>query len=301
MAVWDVSSWEVAETEALGRERKIWLHRPGPDRDSREAWWLFKPVVVPANGHRQGEDWAEKVAADLGHALGIDCAQVELASRNGIEGSISRNVAPDGWNLVLGEVLLTTPEGSYVGGRSAPPGRPGHSPGAIGDALLGVEAAGTSEIGAFGMFCGYLLFDAWIANQDRHDQNWGVLRRATPPEQRVLAPSFDHASGLGFNLTDDARVRIQRDGLPKWARRGLAHRFEHDPSAPRASRPTLVDAAHAALMLALPDARTYWLDRLAALPAREVAEAVQRTPRMSDVAATFVLELLDTNRRRLLT
>ena len=47
-------------------------------------------------------------------------------------------------------------------------------------------------------------------------------------------------------------------------------------------------------------AGAYWLDRLAAVRHADIEAVIARTPRLSDLAATFVLELLDVNRRRLL-
>jgi len=85
-----------------------------------------------------------------------------------------------------------------------------------------------------------------------------------------------------------------------WAERGRAHRFEHDPRLPRHAIPSLVDTALAALELAGERASTYWFDRLAAVRQADIEAIVARTPRLSDLAATFVLELLDVNRRRLL-
>lgn len=295
-----MSDWPVVDNEALGRERKVWLQEPGTSSRSSEPRWLFKPVVVPSNGRRQGEDWAEKLASDLGRALGMPCAEVELATRHGTEGSISHNIAPDGWNLVLGAVLLSARNPEYRGAESAPRGRPGHTPAAIRSALDACAPSEPGALDAFETFAGYLVFDAWIANQDRHDQNWGVLRRGTPPAELVLAPSFDHASGLGFNLDDERRTRLLDGGLDQWVRRARAHRFEHDPDLPRAACPTLVDLARVALEMAGPAASAYWLGRLDRLDTAEVARIVSATPRMSGVAATFATELLTANRDRLL-
>lgn len=46
---------------------------------------------------------------------------------------------------------------------------------------------------ALDVFAGYVLLDAWIANQDRHHENWGALRMGTA---LYLAPSFDHGAAL---------------------------------------------------------------------------------------------------------
>jgi hypothetical protein len=58
---------------------------------------------------------------------------------------------------------------------------------------------------ALGIFVGYVMLDAWIANQDRHHENWGALQ----DDQLRLAPTFDHGASLARNLSD----------LPDWLRR----------------------------------------------------------------------------------
>jgi hypothetical protein len=88
----DISSWEVVAPEVLGRNPKVWVREPGGGSD-RQRDWLFKPVVVAANGHRQGEDWAEKIVSELGRSLGVPCAEVQLAVRAGVRALISRNVS----------------------------------------------------------------------------------------------------------------------------------------------------------------------------------------------------------------
>lgn len=133
----DVTGWEPVNPEPVGREAKVWLRPPGMRPHTGENDWLFKPVIVPSNGHRQGEDWAEKIVAEIAGSIGLPCAQVDLAVRDGSAGSISRNVAPDGWNLVLGSVLLSAHKPDYIEGEQRPAGRPGHSPAAIMRALQG--------------------------------------------------------------------------------------------------------------------------------------------------------------------
>ncbi len=55
---------------------------------------------------------------------------------------------------------------------------------------------------AFDVFIGYLLLDTWIANQDRHHENWGLI---TYQKRTHLSPTFDHAVSLGYNLQDCER------------------------------------------------------------------------------------------------
>ncbi len=298
----DVSAWEAVNPEPIGRDAKLWVREPGAPSQSLERDWLFKPVIVTASGHRQGEDWTEKIVSELGGLLGVPCAEIELAVGRGVPGSISRNVAPDGWNLVLGSVLLSTGISNYQEGQLRPPGRPGHSPRTIFQALGRCEPpAGSGHLTAVEVFAGYLVLDAWVANQDRHDQNWAVLRQAAAPGDLRLASSYDHASSLGFNLLDARReTLLGSSAMADWATRGTAHRFEHDPGRSWREIPTLVATAHDALDLAGQKASRHWIERLRSLEWAEVEHVIARIPNLSDVTASFILELLTINRRRLL-
>lgn len=305
----DISAWQVVHAEVLGKNPKVWVREPGGKSD-RQRDWLFKPVVVPTStAVRQGEDWAEKIASELAGLLGIPCAEVRLAVRDRRPGCISRNVVPEGWNRVLGSELLGTVVDGYRGavlgddGRErAIPGRPGHSIGTITSALSDCEPPDGGRPGdAVAVFAGYLLLDAWIANQDRHDQNWAVLRPVVGRARLRLAPSYDHASSLGFNLTDARREVVLRPGeMARYAERGKAHRFEHDP-ADKASIPTLVAVAREAMSRAGIEAERRLIDGLAAVDPDSVVDIVSAVPGLSDLAATFIVELLQVNRRRLLS
>ena len=52
------------------------------------------------------------------------------------------------------------------------------------------------------MFAGFLVFDAWIANTDRHAENWAVLT-CKRNGRRTLAASFDHGSALASGSQDE--------------------------------------------------------------------------------------------------
>lgn len=298
----DVSGWPVIRVEPQGRSGKQWLREDGTPLSSStlERDWLFKPVVVHSTGHRQGGDWAEKVVAELAAGLGLPTAEVELARWRDFNGTVSRNVAPDGWDLVDGFVLMSAVHPVYEGGARIP-GRPGHSLESIRRALDGVGAPpGTSELDGWGVFAGFLLLDAWVGNQDRHDRNWAVLERSGHGERR-LAPSFDHTSSLGFNRTDEFRRRCIEDegGVRRFAEKGRAVEFEHEPSR-RSSALTLVELAGRALTGAGTGARDCWMSALERMDEERIASIVTRVPTMSVEAASFVVELLVVNRGRLL-
>jgi hypothetical protein len=287
----DVSAWQVMELEATGQNRHPWLR----DDQAGEAW-LFKPVVVK-NGHRQGEDWSEKLASLVGNALGVPCADIELARRGSDEGCISRDLKPrHGWQLQTGALLLTDVIPGYV---SQDVRRRGHNLENVRTALEGVAPPPSFDgpaMPAFDVFAGYLVLDAIIANQDRHDENWAVLR--PPPGQGVdrLCGSYDHSSSLGFNLRDEERrQRLDQDQLDLWVGRGRATRFDWS----QVEQPqSLVDLALAALDLASPAGRQHWLDAVGALTTKDLRPAAVEIPTMSELAVTFALEVVERNRRR---
>ena len=86
------------------------------------------------------------------------------------------------------------------------------------------------------MFIGYLLFDALIGNTDRHHENWGII--VVPEDGQFtfwLAPSFDHASSLGRDLTDSRRrerltTRDTRGNVEAYAERGRSAFYSQDQS-----------------------------------------------------------------------
>jgi len=86
----DVSGWPARAEEQMGSKRKVWL--AGPDQDP----YLFKYVRQDSIGGIYGDDWAEKLAAELAKLLGVPAAAVDLAERNGSAGIICRRVNDPG-------------------------------------------------------------------------------------------------------------------------------------------------------------------------------------------------------------
>jgi hypothetical protein len=114
-----------------------------------------------------------------------------------------------------------------------------------------------------------------------------------------LCGSYDQAGSLGYNLREEERLRRLRepDGVLRWVERGTAYRFEHDPEA---GPPTLVALAARGLSLVEDRTKGYWMGRLAQIDDEVERDMVERVPGMSDPARSFALEVLRTNRGRLL-
>ncbi len=154
-----------------------------------------------------------------------------------------------------------------------------------------------TDLTAVDVFAGYLVLDAWVANLDRHEENWAVLRDTAGGLS--LAPSYDRGAALGSSLSEERRRAYVADPakLEAYAAKGFALKFEDGGKVPKIQ---LTSVAADALDAAASAARELWLDRLAAVGAQDCGEAFAGVPRMSDAARTFSIDLLMINRRRVL-
>jgi hypothetical protein len=292
--------------EAGGDDNKDWLSPPEIARESqRTDWWLFKSAKfgelwarggVRGASYRRRDDQVEKIASHLADLIGLPAARVELALRGSEEGIISKNVALIDWDLQPGNTYLSEFEG-YMTCDTEPAQRPknrvGHNLTNIGTLLDGLDGPPNSAVEewpAFDVFVGFLVFDAWIANTDRHALNWGILSKGN---ELRLARSFDHGSSLGSGMSDVQIAELDNDEKVEfWCRRGMAHRFENG------KKRTLVDLANEGLaqssQLAL-----QWLDRIRNLDRDEWVEVIGSIPEMSQEARSFTDKVLVANRKRL--
>jgi hypothetical protein len=145
------------------------------------------------------------------------------------------------------------------------------------------------------------MLDAWIGSQDRHHENWGFI---VSPETTIhLAPTFDHASSLGWNETDETRMqrlttRDSRRGMDIYVTRALSAFFSL-PTSPK-PMPTL-DVFREASKLRPLAAKT-WLERLSQISDNDVKVIFDQIPidRISDAARIFAMKMLELNQKRLL-
>jgi hypothetical protein len=186
------------DTEQLGSKPKFWALVDG-------RRWLFKETRPDT-----GEDWAEKVAAEIAQAIGIRAATVELAEYAGRRGCISLNFVDveAGQALVHGNEVLAMQVTGYDKGKIFR--QSDHTLENIDAAIRGLFAADLAD-GILTELAGYLVLDALIGNTDRHHENWGLLVHFQPEPRAVtlsVAPSFDHASSLGRELLDGRRLEL---------------------------------------------------------------------------------------------
>lgn len=300
-AVVDVGEWIESRDEPMGSAVKRWLEAPGGSSFAEIAeTWLFKEVrekAVQGEWRVFGEDWSEKVVAELATALGVPAVRVDLAVIGRTRGVLipSFTRTPEEW-FTPGNELLAGLDRAYLVDKTGQV--PGYTLQAVREALASCRPPPDLDLvasDAFDAFAGYLLLDALVANTDRHHENWGVLGRAQ--ESARLAPSYDHGTSLGFQEPDERKSDLLEGsygGVRWWAGRGSSRHFE--------SKPNLVELAAGALRLASEAAATHWQTRLQALDADVWERILDRIPdgRMSQVERRFAAALVRVNKERLL-
>lgn len=279
--------WVRAE-EQMGSKKKYWVDA------SAERQWLFKFARVN-QGVPTGEHWAEKIASHVAKCMGLPHAQVELATLQGRNGSLSlrfNELSNPGTALVHGNVLLP---GQVLGYDATKKQRQSdHTLGNILRVMDHVFTEGADRNKALDNFMGYLVLDALVMNTDRHHENWALVRytSSTGTEEHGLAPTFDHASSLGRELTEE---KIQswahdKEAVARYVSkaRGAIYQLSTDE---RGLSP--MELVSVALRVKGEHVRP-WLDRMHNLDPEALVDIVARVPPavMSDRHKTFASELL---------
>ena len=274
----------IDKEEAMGTKEKFWYW----DSDSKRDW-LFK---YPRPN--TGEHWAEKIAAEVADAAGIRHAKVELAQFQGSRGSITESFARRGivrrgrilWhgNQVLERFLSGYKDERWFRQSS-------HTLENIWKAM--------SEKRERLIIAGYTVLDALIGNTDRHHENWGILVwRRKDNWQWFVAPSFDHASSLGRELTDKGRnERLEKNRVGNYVEKGHGGIYWSQDERRGPSPLELVRrAAHK-----YPDLYRPAASNLARIDEDDFDRIVNRVPSdwMSPAARAFAVEMMRYNYREL--
>lgn len=186
---------EAIDPEAMGSKGKFWCLA-----SERRGKWLFK---YPRKN--TGEHWAEKIAAEVAGRLQVPHCSVELAVFDGNHGTVSQSFVNEsqGQVLVHGNQALDETVSEYD-----PKKRFRQSDHTLENIWMALARATEDAEESKRQFAEYTVLDAVIGNTDRHHENWGIVRTGTSPGwTRTLAPSFDHASSLGRELSDEQRMR----------------------------------------------------------------------------------------------
>lgn len=295
-------------SEQMGTKFKFWY------QDEVYGRTLFKEGRPGT-----GENWAEKLACEFAALLGIPHAHYELAQwqgRNDVirHGVICPSVVPDGARLIHGNELvggkvtvanadekvnnyalrnhLATRVFQFLHQASDIIMTPqGYQP------IEGVHSP-------LGVFIGYLLFDALIANQDRHSENWALIRTSTG---FYLSATYDHGSSLGRNETDETRstilsTRDRGQSMDAYVSRARSAFYPAAAPGVKVKAYLTLDLFQLACKMD-PIAGRAWQTQLGKITEKQFVEVISRVPvgLMSDVAKEFTKKLLFANIDRLLS
>jgi hypothetical protein len=266
-------------------------------------WYEGDRALFKIGRENTGENWAEVVACDVAELLGLPHASYDLAEAEGVRGVTTPNFVPEGGRLILGNELIGSVSASETQARNDR--REFHTVRRV-YALTSSQIVRTPygwvnpvpALRSDGVMVGYLLLDALVSNQDRHEENWGFVGFNG---ELFLAPTFDHASSLGRNESDQRRdlklaSRHAAHGLDGYAARAKSQLFDAS-----GKQLLTIEAFHQFAHLS-PTGASYWRERLAYVSREKLQALIDLIPAgwMSQQARDFSLELMLVNRRRIL-
>lgn len=291
--------------EQLGTKEKFWFDDVWNGTDEK---YLFK--YSRAN---TGEHWSEKGAEELCKYLHIPHAEYHFAKSEGRLGVLTANLAPDGYEMIMGnQVLYTLNPEVYP--------MPEHSD----DSFMHIKEHTTdfifesfqkynilppenssrvlSHLDASDIFCGYLMLDTLISNQDRHHENWAVLVNSKIG-QVSLCPTFDHAASLGRELTDIVRkdrlyTKDQYRSIESFVSRARSELFDHN----KHKKPLKTIDAFYYSVKDRETTKQFWLSMLEKLTEEKVISIFNSFPDnvITPLAREFATKMIMANKNRLL-
>lgn len=291
------------DLEQLGTKEKFWFIYQSKNLTK----WLFKYSRV-----NTGEHWSEKVAEQFCEFLDIPHVEYELAESNGRLGVITKNIVPGNCRMVMGNEVLHThspnvypqPERdneSFVRVKEHTVNR------VIGTLDLSkvlppITKLDIGTLNAGDIFCGYLMLDTLISNQDRHHENWAIIIN-NETGVRTLCPTYDHAASLGRELLDkDRSLRLEtKDNNRKVEAFVLKSRSELF-NLKTDKKPLKTIDAFLCAIAGRDEAKKHWFLKLKKLSENKIIDIFHMVPDevITPIARKFAIKMVLENKRRLL-
>jgi len=239
--------------------------------------------------------------------LGIPHAEYDFAIAGDWKGVVSPTFVPKGSGLILGNELLASYVTEYDKTKRYRTRQ--HTLARVHAVLTGTQIklplgyrppASGEMVNAFNVFSGYLLLDALVSNQDRRHENWGLVD--TPEKGLFLAPTFDHASSLGRNETDERRLERLSTSDRGYSVRSYVSKAESALYPGTASqKPYTTIGAFENAAKHCPSAGRYWGDKLSHCSGKDFEEIFDNIPEseITEPAKLFALKMLEVNTERL--
>ena len=285
--------------EQLGTKEKFWFY----DKATKDL--LLCKIGRPGTG----ENWAEKITCEIANILSIPCATYDFAVWEKKECVISKSFVPEHSQLIHGnELLAKLVDQNYPSVQRYKVIE--YTISTIKDLFSKEYSLIDLPIGykendfiktPGDMFIAYLMFDCLVANQDRHHENWGFIMD-NKNQKLYLAPTYDHASGLGCRVSEKERV----DRLKTHDKRYNINAFAKKAKTPiygnNSKRLTTLDA-FIQISNMNKVSTDYWLEKISLLSEESLRLIFDKVPRkiISCAAIDFAVSLVLENRNRLLS
>jgi len=274
-----------------------------PEHDEKggttlKFWFHGKQLLYKEARARTGEHWAEKIASELAAELGLSTPYVDLAQWDGKFGVVTCSFLNSSQSYLHAKELFER-ENKDNAGQPEPASSEHTLPNVVrvlkkvGQPVRWVIPSHIEN--AADTLIGYLIFDAWISNEDRHNENWGVIETRSKGEKPALnlAPTFDHASSLGRELSDDQRRKILAEKkVTEYVKRCKSGFVDAGKTEFLTTHQVL---ERSATILARPTAA--WMEKLFAIPHERIVSLFDKLPSdaISKVGRDFALAVMDAN------
>jgi hypothetical protein len=291
-----------SDIEQLGTKEKFWFHYV----DKEANPWLFKYSRAET-----GEHWSEKCAAEICHLLGIPHAEYEIAQTNGRFGVITPSMISGEFRMVMGNEVLHSSSTDYP-----EPFQQEGKPVRVREHTVPRVIAcldrqtilppksnyDLKDLNAADVFCGYLMLDALISNQDRHHENWAIMLDNETGEQ-FLCPTYDHAASLGREMLDSERderlnTKDQNRQIPCFVRKARSELFKTKTD----KKPLSTVEAFRHAVEGRDAAHRHWIAKLQSLTEEAITQVFNDVPEecISESARRFATLMVMENRKRLI-
>lgn len=284
------------EIEQLGTKEKFWFY----DKDDIKK--LFK-IGRP----KTGEDWSEKVSYEIGKLLELPCAIYEFSKWNDKQGTISTSFVPEGMRLVHGNELLV-----IVYDKEYPRDQRYHLSDYKLSIVLNLIENELEDLKLplgyiddfikkpIDLFIGYLIFDCWIANQDRHHENWAILVD-TKEVKWYFAPTYDHAAGLGCKVSPEKAMKRLTTNDENYCVKKFVTRAKSPFYSDENKQLKTIEVVEI-LVDKYPTTVCYWIDKIEQIEIDAIRLILDKVPNdfIDDNSKQFAQQILHENRIRLL-
>ena len=186
----DVSNWEIIR-KGKGYSTSYWLVDP----KTRKKALFKRPKYNEDYDCYYGDHWAEKIVSEIGKFLDFDMPEIDLAIFKQKQGCISYNFLNRDESLREGIDLMSV-DVTKDNRRNY---------------ILDNILKDLKEYRLIDDFINLLLFDAFIGQPDRHEENWGIIISKEGNSDCRLSPIYDNASSLGRNLLPNKISKMFKD------------------------------------------------------------------------------------------